>query len=54
MSKNSKRITVKVKNKELNALEDYLTIEMTDAKRKKCRNLILDLWARLCGKYDEQ
>lgn len=50
----SKKITVKVKNKELDALEDFLTIEFKNKKdEEKARKRCLELWGRLVRKYDK-
>jgi len=50
----SKKISVKVKNKELDALEDLLTMdyEGDEKKKEKHRKLALNLWARICKEYD--
>ena len=48
-----KKITIKVKNKELNALENYLVMEMTKKQKKKAKRLCLTLWGKLVKQYDK-
>ena len=44
----------KVKNKELDALEDFLVIQFNTKKEKeKARKRCVKLWGKLVRKYDE-
>ena len=50
----SRKITVKVKNKELNAFEDFLVVKFKTKKEKeKARKRCLKLWGKLVRKYDK-
>ena len=49
----SKKIKVKVRNKELNALEDYLMIKQSEKKRKKSKKIVVDLLIKLIHEYDK-
>ena len=49
----SRKITVKVKNKELDALENFLVIKMSKKNKKKAKKQCIKLWAKLVKKYDE-
>ena len=50
----SRKITVKVKNKELDALEDYLMIKFKTKKDKeKARKRCIKLWGKLSREYDK-
>lgn len=40
-------------NEELDAIEDYFTVELTDEQKIEYRSIILDLWAKLCKAYDK-
>lgn len=52
-SDRSRKITVKIRNSELDAIEDYLMVKLTKKQRREARNKILNLWGRLCGKFDK-
>ena len=52
-SDHSRKITVKIHNSELDAIEDYLMIKLTKKQRKQARKKILNLWGKLCRKFDK-
>jgi hypothetical protein len=49
-----KTITVKVENRQLDALEDLIMVELTPAEYKKSRKLALALWQNLVEAYDNK
>ena len=49
----SKKIKVKVRNKELNALEDYLWVIQSKKKKRKSKKLCVDLLIKLIHEYDK-
>ena len=49
----SRKITVKVKNKELDALENFLVIKISKKDKKKAKKQCIKLWGKLVKKYDE-
>jgi len=50
----SKKIKIRVKDKELNALEDFLMIEFNNKEdEEKASKRCLMLWCRLVRKYDK-
>ena len=52
--KKKKTILVEIENKQLDALEDILTADLSPVERKKCRNLALKLWHNLVSAYDNE
>lgn len=49
-----KLITVKLKNKQLNALEDLLFCNLSNAKKNKCIERSKKLLAQLVKAYDKK
>ena len=49
----SRKITIKVENKELDAFEDFLTIKMSKEKKKKVKKRCLNLLIKLIHEYDK-
>ena len=48
-----KNITIKVKNKELDALENYLMIKLSKKEKKKAKKQCVKLWGKLVREYDK-
>lgn len=53
MASKYRNITISVSNDELNALEDYLMVELTPEKRKKYHRKALSIWGRLVKEWDK-
>ncbi len=53
MSKNTKRVTIKLKNSELNAFEDLLLEMMSYKLDQKQVNRLWNLWKKLVHEYDK-
>lgn len=49
-----KKILVEIENKQLNALEDLLTAELSEKERVKAKKLSLKLWKSLVSAYDNE
>lgn len=50
-----KEVTIKISNKELNALEDFVMIEFhTEKEREKARTLALKVWAKLVIAFEKK
>ncbi len=49
----SKKITITVKNKHLNALEDLLFCDLPEGKKLKYTKRAKKLWTALVKKYDK-
>ena len=47
------KITVKIKNEELDALENMLVLKRTKKEKKQDRKLCIKLWAKLCKEFDK-
>lgn len=52
--KKEKKITVKVKNKQLDTLEDLLFAELTDEETTRKKEQVKKLWAALVKAYDKK
>jgi len=48
-----KKITIYVKNKELDAMEDIIVTKLSAKRRKELTPLALALWGRLVKAYDK-
>lgn len=50
-----KEVTIKISNKELNALEDFVMVEFhTEEERKKSRDLALTVWGKLVIAFEKK
>ena len=47
-------ITLVVKNKQLDALEDLLFLKLTQHKKEKCLKQVKTLWTNLVNEYDKK
>jgi hypothetical protein len=48
-----REINVKVKNNELDALENYLMIKLSKKEKKKAKKRCIKLWGKLVREYDK-
>ena len=51
-----KKVTVKMSNEELDALEDYLVCDFGNKKddKEKCRKRALKLWMKIVKEFDKK
>jgi hypothetical protein len=49
-----RKITVEIQNKQLNALEDLLFVELTEKKKAAATKQVKQLWQALVAAYDKE
>lgn len=58
MTKNTKqdhkkKVAIEINNKELDAMEDFLTVELSKNEIEKFRKITLEVWMKLVHAFDK-
>ena len=48
-----KKVAIEISNRELDAMEDFLTVELSKNENEKFRKITLEVWMKLVCAFDK-